>query len=180
MDMQIESGQVTIAASQLDAETFEAARAAGLSVCTSANSTFNRQVARLATAIRAPLMARLDVLSASIKTMMAELDGLKLENAALRQARDACPSGYSQDVQRGLADPASIAARRQRLDASRHAEACRIETVQLVVGLLGSVTLKPVDISAALLAIAGSVNSQAGDDTISRLVELADETESGA
>lgn len=58
---------------QIDAATFELARAAGLSVCTSAQSTFNRQVARFTAAIRKPLQA--------------EIDALRLEVAQLRQVR---------------------------------------------------------------------------------------------
>ena len=86
-------------------------------------------------------------------------------------------TGWAQDVRRGLDHPASVAARRQRIAAADKAAACRAETMNLALGLLESVALKPKDTARVLRALANSMRPQVGDNTRTQLAELADEIE---
>lgn len=83
----------------MPAEIFEAGRASGLSVSTAEQSTFNRQLLNFSATIAAPHLARIEVLSSSVRASIAEIDRLRIEVSELRQVRASfapppCPPGH--------------------------------------------------------------------------------------
>ena len=136
-------------------EIMEMARAAGLSVCVNAESTFNRQVKNFAIAVQAPLLLKIEALEGSVR------------------------KGYRADCERGHNHPESVVARQGRIAAAQTAAEQRAKTISQAIAMIEQVTLKPDEVADILRAVAESINPQTGDDTHYKLIELADETESG-